>query len=391
MGLKQFYTPGKMNEKFILAIPEPGPFTGRLFMNTRPKPIRCRVATCSGKQAGTKNRKEGFVMKCTKKLAIIPAVALFFTLIGGSAMAGSDVRAVLRAGGGAVGGAGFVMLTGLNKVVKDAYPKISTTVVPGGWVGNVTRVNSGELDLASTANTLCAMAQKGEAPMNKPFPKVRSLFNVQDEMFYFMVARKDLPVNSVSELIEKKYPAKMCTLSKGSITEMEFRLALASKDVTWEDITDWGGKVNFVRWGDAVSLIKDGHADLICAAAIGKAGWLMELTTVREMKVLTWGKDLCDLVNAKSGTVTRTMKAGLYKGIGYDVDCPASSGEIIINANVADDVAYAIVKAMSEGVEAYRGHHAALRTFTAEGMAENLGLPVHPGAEKFYKEKGYIH
>lgn len=302
----------------------------------------------------------------------------------------SDVSAVLRGGGGATGGAGFLMLTGMNKVVNTAYPKISMTVVPGGWVGNLERVNSGEIDLASTSNTLCVMAKRGEAPMDKGYPNVMSLFNVQDEMYYFMVVRKDFDANSVKEMIEKKLPVRLCTLSKGSITEMEHRMALQTYGVSWDDIINWGGKVNFVSWGDAVSLIKDGHADMICAAAVGKAGWLMELTTVREMKVLPWGDDMLDKINERTGTVTRTMPASLYEGIDYSVQCPTSSGEIIINSNIPDNVAYAMVKAMANGEKAYQEQHAALKSFTSKGMAQNLSLPVHPGALKFYQEAGYV-
>ena len=322
-------------------------------------------------------------------IIVLSVMLLSFSTIS-PATAGSDLSAVLRAGGGAVGGAGFVMLTGVSKIVSNAHPKVSITVVPGGWVGNITRVNVGELDLASTANTLCGLAEKGIAPLNKPFPDVRALFSVQDTMYYFMFARKDFPVDSVEELIEKKLPVRVCTLSPGSVTEMQFRNALASKNVTWDDIKKWGGKVNFVKWGDGVSLIKDGHADLICAAALGKAGWAMELATVRDMKVLKWSPALLDAINKKTGTKTATMPAGLYKGIDYTVDCPASSGEIIVNAKVSDKVVYAIVKAMAEGADEYRNHHAAFRSFTAKGMPSGLFLPLHPGAAKYYKEMGYM-
>ena len=199
------------------------------------------------------------------KIMVLILMLVTFSAIP-AATAGSEVSAVLRAGGGAVGGAGFVMLTGVSKIVGDAYPKVSITVVPGGWVGNISRVNSGELDLASTSNTLCGLAENGIAPLNKPIPNVRALFGVQDTMYYFMYARKDFPADTVEELIAKKMPARICTLAAGSVTEMQFKNALAARNVTWDDIKQWGGKVNFVTWGDAVSLIKDGHADLICAA-----------------------------------------------------------------------------------------------------------------------------
>ena len=344
-------------------------------------------------QAGVEEKqpkKGGLIMRFKIMRFIVLSVLLFSFSTAPFANAGSDVSAVLRAGGGAVGGAGFVMLTGVSKIVSNTHPKVSITVVPGGWVGNITRVNVGELDLASTANTLCGLAEKGLEPLNKPFPNVRALFSVQDTMYYFMYARKDFPVDSVEELIEKKIPVRICTLSPGSVTEMQFRNALAARNVTWDDIKKWGGKVNFVKWGDGVSLIKDGHADLICAAALGKAGWAMELATVRDMKVLKWSPELLDAINQKTGTKTATMPGGLYKGIDYTVDCPASSGEIIINSKVSDKVAYAIVKSMAEGANEYRNHHAAFRGFTAEGMPSGLFLPLHPGAEKYYKEMGYM-
>jgi TRAP transporter TAXI family solute receptor len=326
----------------------------------------------------------------TAKKIVSAALVAIMALIGAQGALASDVSAVLRAGGGAVGGAGFLMLTGLSKVVSQEYAKIGITVVPGGWLGNLTRVNKGELDLASTANTLCKMAENKKAPLDKPLPNVRSLLSVQDTMYYFMFARKDFPGNSVEEFIAKKMPARICTLSPGSVTEMQFRNAFAAKGISWSKIKAWGGRVNFVKWGDAVSLVKDGHADIICAAALGKAGWAMELATVREMKVLKWSPELLAKVNQRTGTRTAKMPGGLYKGVDYAVDCPASSGEIIINAKVPDNVAYAIVKAMAKGAGDYRNFHAAFKPFKAEGMSKGLYLPLHPGAKKFYKEKGYL-
>jgi TRAP transporter TAXI family solute receptor len=325
-----------------------------------------------------------------KKLFTAMLTAAFILAVGIAPAPAEDVSAVLRAGGGAVGGAGFVMLTGVAKIVSDEHKKISITVVPGGWVGNIARVNSGELDLASTANTLCQKAENGEKPLDEPVPNVRSLFNVQDTMYYFMFARKDFPANSVQEIIDKKMPARICTLSPGSVTEMQFQSALASQGVSWDDIKAWGGEVNFVKWGDAVNLVKDGHADIICAAALGKAGWAMELATVRDMKVLEWSPELLESINKRTGTRTEVMPAGLYEGIDYERKCPASSGEIIINAGVPNDVAYAIVKAMAENEKAYQAHHAAFKSFTAAGMARGMYLPIHPGAEKYYKEKGWL-
>jgi TRAP-type uncharacterized transport system substrate-binding protein len=116
----------------------------------------------------------------------------------------------------------------------------------------------------------------------------------------------------------------------------------------------------------------------------------MELATVRDMKVLKWETSLLDAINQKLGTSTKRMPGGLYKGIDYAVDCPSSSGEIIANAGVSDQVAYALVKGMADNARAYQDHHAAFRNFKPEGMTKNIFLPLHPGALKYYKEMGYI-
>jgi TRAP-type uncharacterized transport system substrate-binding protein len=98
-------------------------------------------------------RKEG-LMKGKTLFIVLLSIALVFMAALPAMAKGKDVSAVLRSAGDAVGGVGFVMLTALTKVVTDAYPKIRITVIPGGWVGNIARVNSGEVDLASTSNTL---------------------------------------------------------------------------------------------------------------------------------------------------------------------------------------------------------------------------------------------
>lgn len=329
-------------------------------------------------------------MRGRKLARLIAALVVVSMMAAGNAFAGPEVKATLQAVGGAPGGTGHIVLIGMDKIVKKAHPSIDMTLIPGAFVGNISRVNSGDSDLASTASILCYLAEKQVEPMNISVPDVRSLFNIQDMVYFVVFARKDLPVDSIDELIEKKYPLRVCALAKGSVGELAFRTALSYKNATWDDIRKWGGKVNHVGWGDAVSLVKDGHADAIFLGAIKKQGFVMELAQARDMKFLKWGKGFLDFMNKNMGCPVHTFPGGMFKGIDYDVVCPTFTTEIIINSKVSDEVAYAIVKAMAEGAADYRSFHAALSDFTAQGMPKDIYLPMHPGAAKYYKEKGYI-
>jgi hypothetical protein len=167
-----------------------------------------------------------------------------------------------------------------------------------------------------------------------------------------------------------------------------WRNIFESQGYTWEDLDKWGGKMNFVAWGDAVNLVKDGHADGILAVGVKKIGWAMDLTNSRAMKILKWDDTFFDILNKKFGFDKGAIPGKTYPGIDEDAVCPADSGEIIINARVPDGVVTAILTALADNAEQYSKHHSALTNFTVAGMAKGLKLPLHPAAIEFYKSRG---
>lgn len=320
--------------------------------------------------------------------AICFTVTLVFSSTALAAGPSKNISAVLKAGGGAVGGIGYMVMTGMSKVVKDQYKRMDITIVPGGWVGNLPRTNKGELDIGSTTVAMCSLAAAKKAPFESPLPNIRAFYSTQDKLYYFAIVKKEAPVDTVGELFEKKPAIKLCTINKGTTTELMWRNIFESQGYTWEDLDKWGGKMNFVAWGDAVNLVKDGHADGILAVGVKKIGWAMDLTNSRAMKILKWDDTFFDILNKKFGFDKGAIPGKTYPGIDEDAVCPADSGEIIINARVPDDVVTAILTALADNAEQYSKHHSALTNFTVAGMAKGLKLPLHPAAIEFYKSRG---
>mgnify|MGYP005845865339 CR=1 FL=1 len=303
----------------------------------------------------------------------------------------TKVSAVLKAGGGTVGGIGYVEMTGVAKVTGDAYPKIQITVVPGGWIGNIPRTNKGELDLASTTKVMTQLAVQRKGAFTDPYPNVKGLMNVQDEYQFVAVVRKDFPAKTVGEIVRKKIPARLSTLAKGNATEWIWRTAFEELGASWEDLEKWGGKMNHVAWADAVNLVKDGHADGILAVVTGRIGWMMDLATARDVKWLHWDKDLKDMLIKKYGFEDGVLPAGLFRGLDEPVPAPTDGGVVIVRADLEKEVAYAIARAVSEGAEKFKTYHAALEKFTPKNMAKRTGgFPLHEGARIYYQEKGWL-
>jgi len=303
----------------------------------------------------------------------------------------TKVSASLKAAGGTVGGIGYVQVTAFSKIVEEVYPKIKISIVPGAWIGNIFRTHKGELDIGSSTLVMCKLAQDKKGPFTEPLPNVKAMVSVQDDNYYFAVVRKDFPADSVGEIVKKKIKARLCTLSRGNATEWIWRMAFAEMGVKWEDVDRWGGKMNFVAWADAVSLVKDGHADGILAVGAEGIGWLTELATVRDIKWLKWDADLYQAMVKKFGFLEgKKLKAGSFRGLEQDLLAPADSGVFVVRTDLPDDVVYTTVKALAENEAKFRAFHKGLRPFKAADMAKNTGLPLHKGAEMLYREKGLL-
>ena len=330
-----------------------------------------------------------------KSLILVLVLGVTLCVAGFSFAADPDpkkVSAVLKAGGGTVGGVGYVMMTGMSKVVKDAYPRIDISVVPGGWVGNIPRLDKGELDLAHTTIAAASMAKLVKnPPFDKPVKNVRSLFATQEQLLYVALVRKDFPADTLEDIFKKKIPARLCTLALGNLTELMWRQFFLYHKTSWDDVSKkLGGKMNFVAWGDAVNLVKDGHADGILAVLSGKIGWAMELTTSRAMKILKFTEADLNYMNKTFGFGRATIPANTYTGITQDAVCPTDSGMAIVNSHIDDQLVTAILAALYNGADKYSKYHASLADFKAKGMAKGMPLPLHKAAEKFYKEKGIL-
>ncbi|MBN2437529.1 MAG: hypothetical protein JXL20_02915, partial [Deltaproteobacteria bacterium] len=124
-------------------------------------------------------------------IVICFTVSLVFSPATLAAEPSKNISAVLKAGGGAVGGVGYMVMTGMSKVVKDQYKRMDFTVVPGGWVGNLPRTNTGEMDLSSTTIAMCSLAVAKKDPFPNPLPNIRALYSTQDKLYYFAIVRKE--------------------------------------------------------------------------------------------------------------------------------------------------------------------------------------------------------
>ena len=158
---------------------------------------------------------------------------------------------------------------------------------------------------------------------------------------------------------------------------------LAAYDMTVEDINP-----QYLSFGDSADALKDGKIDAAFVVAGAPTTAVVDLCATKGVYLVSLDEAHVAKLKELNGAYTEcTIPAGTYDGIDTDTVTVAVKAIIIANAEVTDDEAYAIVSTIFENTEAIAALHAKGLELDIQYAAE-CGLNYHPGAAKYFAEKG---
>lgn len=300
---------------------------------------------------------------------------------------------------GGVGGGWYVQAGGIARMIAEKEPNLILKVVPGGGVVNPVRVSKHKDDLGWGITFVDKMAFKGQQPVYKrPNPDVRSLGGIFGIYHIHVLGATDQGVTDMAQLAEMVKAGKKIKVAapmKGTSDLPLIKTILEFYGISLEAIEDAGGKVFHAVYSDMVNLYKDKHVDFIFTHLGLPGAAVTEMTVSRDSSLLALSNECIDHLNGELGTLSRdtgrsSIPSGTYKGQDVDVPTVVSAGELIINKDVPDNIAYTITKIICENTEELYSINPANKNFLPETGWKNVALPLHPGAEKYYKEAGFM-
>lgn len=324
---------------------------------------------------------------------------VLLSLLGGVAIAQELKPVTLTWVAGGVGGGWYTQAGALASLINQKEPKITIKVVPGGGVVNPMRVSSGEADLGWGITFVDKMAYQGLQPLYKePCPKVRAIGGYFGYYHIHFVAAAEKGIKTVKELVDMVKagkPVRIAVPMKGTSDLPIVEKIFAFYGITLEDIKKAGGEYFHAVYADMVSNYKDRHVDFVITHLSLPAAAVTEMFVSRDSVLLAVSEECIDAISKELGTVPRetglcVIPAGTYKGQDKDVPAVATAGELLVRADVPDEVVYAITKILCENIGEVHAAHPANKTFDPKVGWKNIAVPLHPGAEKYYKEKGYM-
>ncbi len=279
--------------------------------------------------------------------------------------------------------------------------------VGDGAVVATQRICDGQAHFAiTTPAAVATMLYKGIGIGKKPCPTLRGLFKLPQRDPITLAVRADLGVNSFEDIIRKKIPLKMATAGPESGRALAFLYPELLKDygTSLAEIQSWGGGiVSADLGGAAIEKVMAGEANaLIHEGDVPIAPEWKKLNAKYPMRVLSISRNVMEKLQAYGFTkFDQTIPKGKYAGVDADVSTLDYSDWIVLaDSTVPDNIAYLMAKIGVERKEAFESQYRdmlpagskELGQYIADPkeMWKDLGVPLHPGAEKYFKEKGLM-
>lgn len=309
-------------------------------------------------------------IRSTLSLCLVTAAAISTS----AATQAADIRLMTGPQGGV-----WVPLGGqLKDIWEKAVPGISVQTLPGAGIANVRAIeeNKAEIGFGNSISTVDGLA--GNAPFTKKHTNICNIATLYPQYFQ-MVVPANAGINSVKDLKGKA----ITTQPRGNTGELITGQLLKVNGMSYSDV-----KVSFVSYTDSVQQMQDGQASAFSLGTAIPAGSIMDLASSRDVKLLDLSGDLEGMKKLNPGYTLVTVPKGTYPKQDGDVKVIGYATHLVASCKLPPDQIYAMTKAISESVPALSATSKALANLDVKEMAQDVGVPFHPGAARFYKEKG---
>jgi hypothetical protein len=280
------------------------------------------------------------------------------------------------------GGAWQILGSAMLEDVKKANPNITGSTVPSTPTATLMGLGQGKYNIGFSLTDATADAWEGKGFFKAgPIKNIRSLAAFYPQATQIVVWAKS-PIKTIEDLKGKRVSPG----AKGLSNDLEAQRLLKLYGMSYDDM-----KVQFLSFEDAANQFIDGHLDALLFITLPfPFAAIINVSSQGEIRLLSIPDDKIAELAKFRGVEPFTLPPGLYKGVDYPVKGIAVRAHLVVGDKMPDDVAYAIVKTIATN---YSRYPVALKSMTyakIEDMAKDVGIPLHPGAAKYYKEKGWI-
>ncbi len=295
---------------------------------------------------------------------------------------------------GAVGGGWYAISGGMAELLREKAG-MNIKVIPGGGTQNPPLVQKGEVEIGMGLPPLLDAAMKGEDPYKgQKMPDLRAIAgNMSLNTFHFYVGEETPYAKStLEEIFKGRKPIRMAISKPGSSDVWVFEKVMEFYNVSYKDWEAAGAKFFRGSYSEQAGAFKDRNVDGTFTFLALPGASITEASVGRNLKLLAFPEPLLAHL-AKFGIGKGTIPAGTYPravNANEPVVSATMGTTITVSSKMSNDVAYTMAKALNDNVDRVHKIHGSLADYDPAKGHLFLGVPLHPGAERYYREKGYL-
>ncbi|MHB0953018.1 MAG: TAXI family TRAP transporter solute-binding subunit [Allorhizobium sp.] len=318
-------------------------------------------------------------MKTTKFATVLAGALALSTALGAVSANAAEFINVLTGG---TSGVYYPLGAALSKIygekIEGARTQVQATKASVENL-NLLQQGKGEIGFALGDSVKLAWEGNADAGFKAPLDKLRGIAAIYPN-YIQIVAAKESGIASLADMKGK-------SLSVGAAksgTELNARAIFAAAGMSYEDLA----KTEYLPFAESVELMKNRQLDATLQSAGLGVSAIKDLATSVAIQMVAVPEDVVTKLGAPY--VAATIPAGTYQGQDADVPTVAVVNFLITHSDVSDETAYQMTKQLFENLPEMEAAHKAAAQIKLENALKGMPVPLHPGAERYYKEKGLL-
>ena len=274
--------------------------------------------------------------------------------------------------GGAIAQAWSTKVSGLNV----------TAQATGASVENLKLLDKKEVDLAFTQNDIVEYAVKGiESFKDNPLSSALGVASIYPEVIQIIVGEKS-PVQSIQDV----KGLRVSVGAPGSGNEANARQILTTFGITYDDVEE-----QFLSYAESVEQFKDGHLDVIMLTTGAPNSGVQDLAVTNKIRVVPLSAEETTAIQEKFPFLASyTLPANTYQGQTNEVPTVCVLACLVAHKDLAEDLVYNMTKTLWENRDSIGEANAKAKMMDEKDPLKGITVKAHPGALKYYKEKGWV-
>lgn len=332
-------------------------------------------------------------MNMAQRFFVLAVVSLGAAIVlPGSGWAQDKKHPLVQFTSGSPTGGWFPVASAMAEMTNQLYDGHPISVVTGaGGVGNPKRVVSGESDIGVSYGPFLKLATQGNNELYKqPAPQLRAIAGMTANKLHIVMD----PTGDVADLGAIKAAKPEMRIGTGPVGSTElFTLGEVFKEygLSFDDFDAWGGRVDRLNTSGRKDAWKNRQADLVNFFINDPAASVIELMSGRSgSKLLNIEERVRDSLVKNWGMIKFSIPANSYPNQPEDVETVGMPYVYFATTNLSDDLVYDLTKTIAENQERLAATHSSFKTWKPENMPNGLGIELHDGAKRYYKERGWL-